>query len=210
MGRVSRQLLAVGFTLSIGSGPVAAQDHAVGAGRVELGAFPGGGLLFTQSTHGDAPDFANYTIGASLTWNAHSFLALEGEGYFAVGGHKNVDFAGQMFHAQAMPDAMVYSGNLVVTPAGNMRAFVPYAVTGLGALELLRREGTETIGITSNRTLLTANVGGGLKWYAAHGWGIRGDYRFLTTRGGDDTPMFFGQNETRYAHRVSAGLFATF
>jgi hypothetical protein len=62
------------------------------------------------------------------------------------------------------------------------------------------------VGVTSDETFFSGNVGGGVKWYAPNNRsGLRGDYRFQTTKGKDDAPAFFGR-DTRYVHRVYAGL----
>ncbi len=80
---------------------------------------------------------------------------------------------------------------------------VPYLTGGVGGLTLFEKAG---LGINSAETFLTGNAGGGVKWYAPNGiWGLRGDYRFITTRSKDDAPAFFGQ-ETRYGHRVYGAL----
>jgi hypothetical protein len=67
----------------------------------------------------------------------------------------------------------------------------------------------DNLGITTYDTYLTGNVGGGLKWFSARHFGVRGDYRFFMVRNKDTAPLFFG-NETRYGHRVQAGLIFTY
>ena len=50
--------------------------------------------------------------------------------------------------------------------------FVPYATSGVGGFTMFNKA---SLGINSNGTFLTGNVGGGLKWYAPNGrWGRRG------------------------------------
>jgi hypothetical protein len=62
------------------------------------------------------------------------------------------------------------------------------------------------VGVTGDETFFSGNVGGGVKWYAPNNrWGVRGDYRFQATKGKDDAPAFFGR-DTRYVHRVYAGV----
>ena len=63
----------------------------------------------------------------------------------------------------------------------------------------------DTLGVDNSETFLTANVGGGLKWYRNDRWGLRGDYRFQAVRSKDSAPEFFGQND-RYGHRVYAAV----
>ena len=181
-----------------------------GAGRVELNAFPGGGVLFTQSSGGAEPDFTNYTLGVSFTWNANRWVGLETEAGFGIGGQRTVRLAGQTLAAQAMPDTMAFSEDLILNPIGSDRAIVPYAAGGVGLFSLLHRDGTEALGLTDTQTFYAANVGGGLKWYAARGWGLRTDYRVMIVRPNGEAPPFFGGQETRYGHRFYASIFANF
>jgi hypothetical protein len=76
---------------------------------------------------------------------------------------------------------------------------VGYATAGIGGLTMF-----QLANVSNNNavTMLTGNVGGGVKWYAPNGrWGLRGDYRFSSVRANSDAPALFGQ-ETRYGHRV--------
>jgi hypothetical protein len=66
------------------------------------------------------------------------------------------------------------------------------------------------LGITSNTTFLTGNVGGGARWFAGRHWGVRGDYRLTLVDGKESAPAFFGRDSVRYGHRVSAGLVFTY
>ena len=66
----------IAFTAAIAS----AQEGSVGAGRVEIGAFPGGGMFFMKSSNGNEPAFGNYALGGSLTVNLNRWVGLEGEG----------------------------------------------------------------------------------------------------------------------------------
>jgi outer membrane protein with beta-barrel domain len=174
-----------------------------------VGAFPAGGLVFTTGARGEAPDFANYSFGASLGWNATRRVGVEGEAGFGIGGRQTITFGDETLPLQAMPDTITYSGNLVLH-FDALNRIVPYATGGLGAFSIVRREGAENLGIIGRQTLLTGNCGGGLKWYSRRDWGIRADYRLLMVHAADNTTAFFGQNTTRYAHRVYAGIFATF
>jgi hypothetical protein len=64
-----RKLLALLAVTLIGFGSAYAQEAGYGAGRVEISAFPGGGIVFTESSKGNEPAFGNYALGASLTVN---------------------------------------------------------------------------------------------------------------------------------------------
>jgi hypothetical protein len=100
------------------------------------------------------------------------------------------------------PNVLSYTGNVVVSiPTG--RSVIPYGVGGVGGLTMFERP---ELGVTSDETFLSGNVGGGVKWYAPNNrWGLRGDYRFGITRSKDDAPEFFGR-DTRYIHRVFAAV----
>jgi hypothetical protein len=178
--------------------------------RVELGAFPGGGILFRSGASSSEPGFGNYTFGVSCTWNVSSKFGIEAEAGFGFGGQKTVAFAGRTLTSQAMPDTISYSGDLVVSPRGRRRAVVPYALVGLGAFNVMKREGTEALGVTQSQALLAGNIGAGVKWFAVRGWGLRADYRVFLIQRNDAASEFFGGLGTRYGHRLYAAAFATF
>ena len=54
-----------------------------------------------------------------------------------------------------------------------------------------------------------ANTGGGVNWFPAKHLGVRGDYRFIVIRS-QNAPLFFGQEATRYAHRVYGAVILTY
>jgi outer membrane protein with beta-barrel domain len=186
-----------------------AQERSAGAGRVEVGAFPGGGMFFTQSDTGNEPDFGNYALGGSVTVNLSRWIGIEGEGGGSVGIHQSFKVAGNTFTEQRTPGMYSYNGNVVVHPGGSDRAVVPYATAGLGGLTICPCGGVESLGIGNYETFLTGNVGAGLKWFSTRHFGVRGDYRFFMVRSKDTAPVFFG-NENRYGHRVQAGLVFTY
>jgi outer membrane protein with beta-barrel domain len=176
-----------------------AQERGASAGREEISAFPGGGILFTESS--SASDFTNYALGGSFTYNFNRFVGIEGEGgaSFGVDQRLSVRNASQSVKP---PNTLAYNGNAIVYPAGNNHAFVPYATGGIGGLTLFERR---ALGVNDTTTFLTGNVGGGVKYYFNSRWGVRGDYRFFAVRSKDDAPSFFGQ-ETQYGHRVYGGI----
>lgn len=190
--------------------PAAAQEVAGGAGRYELGGFPGGGLFFTGSSGDVEPGFGAYTYGASFTIHMNRWIAFEPEAGFGIGVRQTVAFGHQTLHNQPTPDSLVFTGNLLYSPLGTDRVVAPYIAGGVGAMTLLSRDQVENLGVTSNETFLTGNVGGGVKWYATREWGARADYRLVMVGQSDTAPTFFGQQGTRYGHRFYAGLFATF
>ena len=202
-------LAATALALAFASAPAAAQETR-GAGRAEWGGFPGGAVVFTRSTETDVPEFTNYTLGTSFAWNINRWVGLETEAGFGIGGDRTITVDGRRIIGQPMPDTAAYSGNVVLNPIGGARFVVPYVTAGLGAFVILPRDGTAAIGVTERQTLFTTNIGGGVKWYSATAWGVRGDYRLMMLDHHDEAPQLLGGQGLRYAHRVYAGVFATF
>jgi outer membrane protein with beta-barrel domain len=190
-----------GVVALAGAGQAQAQEIAAGSGLVDLTVIPGAAQVFVEGKDTNGPSFANYGLGAGLEINFNRYVGVEGEVSGALGVTQNLRFASGTFNTKT-PNLLNYSGNVVVS-AANRSAFVPYATGGIGGLTLFDQT---TLGINDNKTFLTGNVGGGLKWFSRTGrWGLRGDYRFLAVRSDDTAPAFFGQ-ETRYGHRVYGGV----
>ena len=184
-----------------GAGRVYAQETAAGAGTVDVTVIPGGAAFFVEGKNTKGPSFANYGLGAGVEVNFNRWVGVEGEVSGALGVTQDLRFATGTTNVKS-PNLLNYSGNVVVS-AANRSSVVPYATGGVGGLTLFNQS---TLGINQNKTFLTGNVGGGLKWFSRTGrWGLRGDYRFLAVRSDDTAPAFFGQ-ETRYGHRVYGGV----
>jgi opacity protein-like surface antigen len=172
-----------------------AQETTPGPGIVEVTVIPGGATFFTNSGAGSS--FGNYNLGGALTYNINRVVGIEGEVSSSIGISQNLTDGG-FRGTQKTPDTLTYTGNVVLS-LPTQSSFVPYATGGVGALTMLQKA---SLGINNTETFLTGNVGGGVKWYAPNGrWGLRGDYRFITTQSKDTAPAFFGQ-DTRYGHRV--------
>jgi hypothetical protein len=193
----------------IGAGVASAQETNAGAGRFEIGAFPGGGMFFTQSSNGNEPEFGNYALSASFTYNMNRWIGIEGEGGGSVGVHQTLNFNNLSVDERRSPSMWGYSGNLVVNPLGSDRAIVPYGTVGLGGLTMTPKGEVEALGINNYETYFTSNFGGGLKWFSTRHFGVRADYRLFVDNGKDSAPAFFG-TETRYGHRVQGGLVFTY
>jgi outer membrane protein with beta-barrel domain len=176
-----------------------AQDIAPGAGTTQVTIIPGGATFFTEGKNQSGPNFGNYTLGASVTYNFTNWVAVEGEVGGALGITQDLTLGGLTNNTKT-PNTVNYTGNVVFSLPTHS-AFVPYATAGIGGLTLLDKP---ALGIDGSTSFLTGNVGGGLKWYAGR-WGLRADYRFLGVKSKDDAPTFFGQ-ENRYGHRVYGGL----
>jgi hypothetical protein len=183
----------------VGGGSAFAQESASGPGPVVVTIIPVGGTFFTEGKDLKAPSFGNYNLGAAVTANINRYVGIEGEVSGALGVSQSLEFA-SLTADRTTPHLLNYSGNVVVS-APNRSSVVPYVTAGIGGLSLYEKA---DLGITGTETFLTGNVGGGLAWYSGR-WGLRGDYRFITVRSKDDAPAFFGR-ETRYGHRVYAGL----
>jgi len=207
---MTRRVLVALAVLAFAAASAYAQEGGGGAGRVEIGAFPGGGMFFAKTNNGNEPEFGNYALGGSFTVNANRYVGFEAEGGGTVGVRQAFNFGETAYTNQRSPSTWLYQGNVVVNPAGSDRSIVPYATGGLGGLTLCPcGDAKSTLGVTTYKTFLTGNMGGGLKWFSTRHFGVRGDYRFFIVRNNDTAPLFFG-NETRYGHRVQGGLIFTY
>ena len=198
------------LALVLSSGIALAQERVAGAGRIEVGAFPGGGVFFTKGTNNTEPNFGDYALGVTGAYNVNRIVGIEGEFGGGVGVKQEIDFALGTFEHQKSPHMLAYNGNLMVHPFGKDRAWIPYATGGVGGLTVLKRNELRDLGLTSSETFLTGNVGGGLKWYANRYWGLRGDYRFIAVNNKNTATSFFGLNDVRYGHRAYGSVVFTF
>jgi hypothetical protein len=186
------------FGLLVGAGAARAQETP-GPGTVEVTYIPAGVGYFTSK--GDSPSFGNYGFGTAGTYNVNRFIGIEGELVAMISTTSSLQFGDLSSNVKA-PNVMAYTANVLYSPWTG-HSVVPYAAGGVGGLTMFERP---LVGVTSDQTFLTGNVGGGVKWYAPNNrWGLRGDYRFVATRSKDDAPAFFG-GDSRYVHRVYAGV----
>ena len=192
------------------SSSIAFAQETTGAGRIEVSAFPGGGVFFGSSSTETEPKFGNFTVGAAFTLNFNRWVGVEGEVGNAIGIKQDMTFNGATLASQKTPHFFAYNANAVINPIGNDRAFVPYVTGGLGGLRLMQTDEVANLGVTEATNYLTGNVGGGLKWFATRHWGARGDYRLMVVNDNTSAPMFFGREEIRYGHRVYGGLLFTY
>src|ERR1044071_286734 len=133
---MSRQLFVAVFATLVMVGTAAAQDIGAGAGRFEIGAFPGGGMFFTESSKGNEPDFGNYALGASFTVNINRFIGVEADGGATIGIQQAFKGGTKAYADQRTPSTWVYNGNVVINPGGSNRTVVPYLTAGVGGLTL--------------------------------------------------------------------------
>jgi opacity protein-like surface antigen len=189
----------VAMLIVFGVGGADAQESTPGPGVVEVTYMPAGAAFFTSK--GSAPSFGNYGFGTAVTYNINPLIGIEGELGSMIATTSNLQF-GDLNHNSKSPNMLSYTANVIVSPWTG-HSVVPYATGGIGGLTMFERP---ELGITSDQTFLTGNVGGGVKWYAPNNkWGLRGDYRFGATKSQDDAPAFFGR-DTRYVHRVYAAV----
>ena len=186
---------------SIGAAsPVAAQEKGARPGTVEMTVVPGGGLFFVGGSAESR--FRNYNVGGSVAFNINDVVGLEAESNVALGVYHQKLAVGALSMTEAPPNLVDVSGDMTFSVPGGTHRTIPYAAIGLGSLVLL----THTdLGIGASKMFLTANAGGGLKWYANGRWGLRADYRFVTVQSSDGAPEFFGR-ESRFAHRIFGGV----
>ena len=176
-----------------------AQEVKQTPGRANVTIIPAGGVFFTEGKNDKGPSFGNYGLGGAFDVNISRYVGVEAEVSGALGVVQDLQLTGGLANLKT-PNLLNYSGNLVIS-APSYASITPYVTGGAGGLTLFDRE---ALGISKTETFFTGNVGGGLKWVDGR-WGLRADYRFIAVQSKDDAPSFIG-NETRYGHRVSAGV----
>ena len=204
-----KKVLSAVIAAMVLMGTAYAQERALGAGRVEIGAFPGGGIFFGKGTDDKGPNFGNYALGAAVTVNFNKWVGIEGEIGGGIGIRQDMTFNAATLTHQKTPDMLAFNGNVVVNPIGNDRTVVPYVVGGVGGLTLFTDNNVVNLGVVADETYLSGNVGGGVKWFATPHIGLRADARFIAVKNKDAAP-FFGQYDNRYGARIYGGLVLTY
>src|ERR671914_2597043 len=80
------------LVLIAGSTVASAQEATIGAGKVEIGGFPGGGTFFIGGDDNKEVNFNVYTAGGSLSYYFTDAVAVEGEFTGSVGWAQDVHF----------------------------------------------------------------------------------------------------------------------
>lgn len=194
-----------------------AQEATTGAGKVEIGGFPGGGTFFIGGDDNKEANFNVYTAGGGLTYYFNQAVAFEGELTGSVGWAQDVLFNNTKIVHNQMPTVWGYSGNVVFFPGGTAGKRVPFYITGgVGAISLAPRVPTKVFGYdvdkVGTQTFIAENIGGGIKIFRgddAPNWGFRVDYRYLIVNSNSDAPAFFAKSKSRGAHRVYVGMLYT-
>jgi len=205
MRRILTFLVAAALSVATANG----QETGVGAGRIEFGGFPVGGMAFGESSQTEGPNFSSYALGATFAVNVNKWIGFEGEIGGGVGIRRDMTFNGAVLENQKSPNMLAYNGDLVVHVVGSDRAVAPYVVSGVGGLTLFAKPEVAGLGIINDETYFTGNVGGGVKWFATRHVGLRGDGRFIMVKTRDQAP-FFSQENNQYGARFYAGVLLTY
>ncbi len=216
MTRGPRAIFAVALLIA-GSTAASAQDATIGAGKVEIGGFPGGGTFFIGGDDNQEVNFNVYTAGGGLTYYLNEAVALEGEFTGSVGWAQDVTFRHAALIHNQMPTVWSYAGNVVFFPGGTNGKRAPiYLTGGIGAVTLAPRVPTKVFGYdvdtVGTQMFMAENVGAGVKLFRgadAPNWGFRLDYRYLFVNSKSDAPAFFAKSKSRGAHRVYVGMLYT-
>jgi hypothetical protein len=199
--------------LVAGSAVASAQDQAPGAGRLEVGGFPGGGLWLAGGDDKTEVNFNNYDFGGDATWYVNPKAAIEAEAFFGLGLSQNVNYQNKIVYRVQMPHTLGTSGNIMIFPGGSARRVAGYVTGGAGMLTLFSRTAAARLfGLTQNESFVTTNVGGGVKLFRRgdyRNWGFRIDYRVLMVNKKSDTVALFAQSKRRTGHRFYIGMLYT-
>jgi hypothetical protein len=190
-----------------------AQEPTAGAGKLEVGFFPGGGMFFVGGDNNLEVNFNLYTAGGYVSRYLNRLVAIEGEGSFGLGLAQDIRYANGIVSYAQPPGARSFNANAVVFPIGSDRLIAGYVTGGGGLLTLVERDSTKQFGLTEPESFFAANVGGGLKVLRGgtglSKWGMRIDYRLLSVGSKDDAAAFFAKSKRRVGHRIYAGFLYT-
>jgi hypothetical protein len=196
----------------VASCAVASAQEGPGAGKVEFGGWPGGGLWLVSGDDNTEVNFNNWGYGGGVSFYLNPMAAIEVESSYGLGLAQGVNYHNaEVFHVQ-VPNTLGMSGNIVIFPGGSQKQVVGYVTGGVGSLWLISRNSTKQFGITSAETFIAENVGGGVKIFRggdARNWGFRIDYRLLIVNSKSDAVPFFAQSKSRMGHRIYIGMLYT-
>jgi hypothetical protein len=204
-----------------GCSAVFAQAPAIGAGRVELGGFPGGGTFLVGGNNNTEVGFTVYTAGGGLTYYLAPRVSVEAEMTGSIGMAQNVIYMNAPVNHTQMPNPWTWMGNVQVYPGGTTSKRAPFYVTaGAGLVALQPRVPDAQFGYGSAaqcpcpgwQYFKAEDVGAGIKIFRdkdAPNWGFRADYRLLFINENSSAPPFFAQAKSRMGSRVYVGLLYT-
>jgi hypothetical protein len=196
------------------SGVARAQEvGSPGAGKLEVGGFPGGGLWLGGGDDNTEVDFNNYDFGGGATWYVNSKAAIEAEAAFGLGISQDVNYRNNIVYRVQMPHTLGTNGNILFFPGGSERRLAGYVTGGAGVLTLYSRTAASRLfGLTENESFLATNLGGGVKIFRRdeyRNWGFRIDYRLMMVNKKSDAVPLFAQSKRRTGHRFYIGLLYT-
>jgi len=213
-GMKKRMFVAVFSALALvgATQNAAAQGEEPGAGRFEVGFSPFSWTWFSKGDTALQPSFKNYALGVTGTYNANTRIGLEAELGRGIGLKQTLDFNNATFENVKIPNSWAYNGNVVYNVWGSDHRWVPYVTGGIGGLTVNSRTDFESFGFLNRETFFTQNAGAGVKWFATHRWGLRGDYRYINITGktGDTAPQFFGEDQNRHGNRFYGSFVLTY
>jgi len=211
-GRIVKVIFTVAILVA-GTAVVSAQEEQPGAGKLELGGFPGGGLWLAGGDDKNEVNFNNYDFGGGATWYLNSKAAVEAEGAFGLGLSQNVNYQNKIVYRVQMPHTLGTNGNVVIFPGGSARRVAGYVTGGAGMLTLFSRTAASRLfGLTHNESFVATNVGGGMKIFRRgdhRNWGFRIDYRVVMVNKKSDAVALFAQSKRRTGHRFYIGMLYT-
>lgn len=208
-----RIILAIAILVAA-SGVARAQEvGSAGAGTLEVGGFPGGGLWLGGGDGNTEVAFNNYDFGGGATFYLNSKTALEAEAAFGLGFSQNVNYRNNIVYRVQMPHTLATNGNIVFFPGGSARRLAGYVTGGAGILTLYSRTAASRLfGLTENESFVATNLGGGVKIFRRdeyRNWGFRIDYRLMMVNKKSDAVALFAQSKRRTGHRFYIGMLYT-
>ena len=196
------------------SGVAQAQEvGSPGAGKLEVGGFPGGGLWLGGGDDNTEVDFNNYDFGGGAAWYVNSKAAFEAEAAFGLGLSQNVSYRNNIVYRVQMPHTLATNGNILFFPGGSARRLAGYVTGGAGVLTLYSRTAASRFfGLTENESFVATNIGGGVKIFRREeyrNWGFRIDYRLMMVNKKSDAVPLFAQSKRRTGQRFYIGMLYT-
>jgi hypothetical protein len=209
----SSRAIAIAIVLVARCAVASAQDAPAGAGKLEIGGFPGGGLWLGGGNDSTEVNFNTYAFGGDATWYFTPKVAVEGEGNFGLGISQNVTYQNKIVYRTQMPHTLGTGGNIVFFPAGSAKHLAGYVTGGAGTLTLFSRTAASRVfGLTQSESFVSSNVGGGVKIFRrgdARNWGFRIDYRVVVVNSKSSAVAFFAQSKQRIGQRFYIGMLYT-
>jgi opacity protein-like surface antigen len=204
---IRRLLVSVMLPVAMAATSGVARAQESGAGRIEIdSALLGGGTLFVPSA---APRSIGYVFDAAANMNVSRRIGIEGDFAWGMSREHAVGLSGIMPATVRSPNMLFYTANVVFSPMGHTRKFIPYAEAGGGALSALGGSPSDSFGLAPDSTHLTANIGGGVRWFPIPHWGVRGDYRYVAIRN-ENPPAGIGVVPVGHVQRLYGALVLTF